>query len=68
MKFCIIDEKGYYVDRVIEINTFDELKAFANGGTGRIEIGFNEIDYDGKILKEPIINPIKRLSRNNEEE
>ena len=65
MKFAILDKEGLYIERRVEINTLDELKAFANGGTGRIEIGFNEIDYDGEMIETPVIASIEFLRSRN---
>ena len=65
MKFEILDKEGLYIERRVEINTLDELKAFANGGTGRIEIGFNEIDYDGEMIETPVIASIEFLRSRN---
>lgn len=66
MKFCILDENSHYVDKYIELNTLDELRAFANGGSGRVEIGFNEIDADGDELRHPVIRSIEYLHRGDE--
>ena len=69
MKFYIMDDEGCYPEKEIEINTLSELMAFADGGTGRIEIDHNAIDYDGNKLRLPIIHRIKYLHwRENEEQ
>ena len=65
MKFAILDKEGLYIERRVEINTLDELKAFANGRTGRIEIGFNEIDYAGEMIETPVIASIEFLRSRN---
>ena len=63
MLFTLLDEEGLYPQDIIEITTLGELKAFALSGSGRIEIGYKEIDYDGNIIIRPVINKIKYLSR-----
>lgn len=63
MKFLKLDDEGLYPRKSIVINTLDELRAYAQGGTGRIEIGFNEIDYDGNYIEHPVINSIEGLQK-----
>lgn len=63
MKFVKLDEEGLYPTETIEINTLDELRAFALGGTGRIEVSFNEIDYDGEKIRHPVISSIEYMKR-----
>lgn len=63
MKFVKLDKEGLYPVETIEINTLDELRAFALGGTGRVEIGFNEIDYDGNKISHPVISSIEYMRR-----
>lgn len=65
MIFTILDEEGLYPEDEVQINTLEELRAFAKGGTGKIEIGWDEIDYDGEMIKTPVISSIEYLQRTN---
>ena len=38
---------------------------FLQARTGRIEIGFNEIDYDGEMIETPVIASIEFLRSRN---
>lgn len=62
MKFLktTYDDGEVYRDMLaeIEINTLDELKAFAWGGYGRIEINFCARDLDGEVMDAPTIRLI----------
>ena len=45
----------------IELNTLSELKAYAMGGTGKIEIDYCEIHpMTGETLPLPVITSIER--------
>ena len=64
MKFYIAKEADYeeYADGMgsIEINTLDELRAFALGAEGTVKIDFAAHDRDGEAIKCPVIRKQKR--------
>lgn len=64
MKFYITEEEDYegYADGMgsIEINTLDELRAFALGSEGTVKIDFAAHDRDGEAIKCPVIRKQRR--------
>ena len=59
MKFYITEEEDYegYADGMdtVELNTLDELRAFALGARGSIKIDFAAHDRDGEAIRCPVI-------------
>ena len=64
MKSYRTEEEDYegYADGMdtVEINTVDELRAFALGAGGRIKIDYIAHDRDGEAIKCPVIRKQKR--------
>ncbi len=64
MKFYITEEEDYegYADGMdtVEINTVDELRAFALGAGGSLKIDYIAHDRDGETIKCPVIRKQKR--------
>lgn len=67
MKFYITEEEDYegYADGMdsAEINTLDELRAFALGAGGSLKIDYTAHDRDGESIRCPVI----RKQRSSEE-
>lgn len=63
MKFYITEREDYedYADgmKSVEINTLDELRAFALGAGGSLKIDFAAHDYDGEAIRCPVIRKQK---------
>lgn len=63
MKLYITEEEDYegYADGMdaVEINTLDELRAFALGAGGSIKIDFVAHDRDGEAIRCPVIRKPK---------
>lgn len=56
MKFYINDTYTETVD----INTLAELKAYALGGTGKIEINYTEVHpLTGELLNTPVLRKVE---------